>query len=235
MKQVDWVKATNPIKMLEFLEKRAIRARRLRLFAAACCRRAWMDIANAGSRDAIAALECFTDGPGKQADQAALKIASDAADAAVEETVTDSRSFYAARTVASAVSPMQAWWTARWSADLWLSAVGKSDKNSGSPAPQTLKKREKAILVSLLRDIIPDPFSSIILTPTQRTPTVVSLAQAAYEERQLPSGELDPHRLSVLADALEEAGAPGELVTHLRGPGPHVRGCFVVDLVLHLS
>ena len=58
------------------------------------------------------------------------------------------------------------------------------------------------------------------------------MARAAYEERFLPSGELDPARLSVLADALEEAGAEGELLAHLRGPGPHVRGCWAVDLVL---
>ena len=42
---------------------------------------------------------------------------------------------------------------------------------------------------------------------------------------------LDPDRLSVLADALEEAGAEGELVAHLRGSGPHVRGCWAIDLV----
>jgi hypothetical protein len=32
--------------------------------------------------------------------------------------------------------------------------------------------------------------------------------------------------------ALEESGATRELVGHLRGPGPHVRGCHVVDAVL---
>jgi hypothetical protein len=53
--------------------------------------------------------------------------------------------------------------------------------------------------------------------------------------RQFPSGELDPHRLAVLADALEEAGAPAELVEHLRSPGPHVRGCWPVDLCLGLN
>jgi hypothetical protein len=51
-------------------------------------------------------------------------------------------------------------------------------------------------------------------------------------ERELPNGHLDGHRLAVLADALEEAGADGELVEHLRGPGPHYRGCHVVDLIL---
>jgi hypothetical protein len=40
-------------------------------------------------------------------------------------------------------------------------------------------------------------------------------------------------RLPILADALEEAGCKdAEILAHCRGPGPHVRGCWVVDLVL---
>ena len=40
-------------------------------------------------------------------------------------------------------------------------------------------------------------------------------------------------RLPELADALHEAGCVNEeLLAHLRGPGPHVRGCWVIDLVL---
>ena len=63
--------------------------------------------------------------------------------------------------------------------------------------------------------------------------TVVRLAQAAYEERHLPAGTLDSGRHAVLADALEEAGCTdAEILGHLRGPGRHVRGCWVVDLVL---
>jgi hypothetical protein len=62
---------------------------------------------------------------------------------------------------------------------------------------------------------------------------VVGLAQAAYEERELHSGALDPARLSVLADALEEAGCTGpDILNHCRRPGVHVRGCWVVDLLL---
>jgi hypothetical protein len=62
---------------------------------------------------------------------------------------------------------------------------------------------------------------------------VSSLAQAAYDVRLLPSGELDAARLAVLSDALEEAGCTdGALLSHLRGPGPHVRGCWAVDLIL---
>jgi hypothetical protein len=60
---------------------------------------------------------------------------------------------------------------------------------------------------------------------------VPRLARAAYEERHLPPGRLDAARLAVLADALEEAGcADAGLLDHLRGLGPHVRGCWAVDL-----
>jgi hypothetical protein len=62
---------------------------------------------------------------------------------------------------------------------------------------------------------------------------VVRLAQAAYEHRILPSGHLDPQHLAVLADALEDAGcANPDVLSHLRGAGPHVRGCWPVDLLL---
>jgi hypothetical protein len=64
---------------------------------------------------------------------------------------------------------------------------------------------------------------------------VPRLAEAAYEERTLPEGTLDPARLAILADALEDAGCTDNaILDHLRGPGPHVRGCWAVDLVLGL-
>ena len=68
--------------------------------------------------------------------------------------------------------------------------------------------------------------------PAWLTSAVNDLATAAYEERTLPSGELDPARLTVLADALEEAGCTNlDVLDHLRGPGRHYRGCWIVDLL----
>ena len=59
------------------------------------------------------------------------------------------------------------------------------------------------------------------------------LAQAAYDQRELPSGTLDTARFVVLADGLEEVGcADADILGHLRGPGPHVRGCWALDLLL---
>jgi hypothetical protein len=85
---------------------------------------------------------------------------------------------------------------------------------------------------ALARCVFGNPFRPVAIDPAWRTPTVVALAQAAYEERSLPSGVLDRDRLLILADALEEAGADVVLLEHLRSAGPHVRGCFVVDTVL---
>jgi hypothetical protein len=60
------------------------------------------------------------------------------------------------------------------------------------------------------------------------------LARAAYDDRPA-SGLLDPVRLALLADALEDAGGDPEMLRHLRGPGPHIRGCVVLDALLGRS
>jgi hypothetical protein len=59
------------------------------------------------------------------------------------------------------------------------------------------------------------------------------LAGGVYEHRVLPSGHFDEGRVAVLADALEDAGCQdAEILGHLRGPGLHVHGCYIVDLFL---
>lgn len=87
-----------------------------------------------------------------------------------------------------------------------------------------------------IRDIFGNPFRPTTIDPSLlawRDATIPKLAQAAYDERELSSGHLDAKRLAILADALEESGCANEdVLAHLRGPGPHVRGCWVVDLLL---
>jgi hypothetical protein len=66
-----------------------------------------------------------------------------------------------------------------------------------------------------------------------RQSTANKLAEAAYAERQLPGGYLDGTRVLLLADCLEEAGCTDpDLLGHLRGPGPHIRSCWALDLIL---
>jgi hypothetical protein len=112
----------------------------------------------------------------------------------------------------------------------------------GGPPPLDLRTTPSAFGVeveaqtNLLRCIFGDPFQPLTVSPAVlawNDATVVRLAQAAYEERHMPEGTLDNGRLAVLADALEEAGCTDQdILNHLRGPGPHVRGCWAVDLLL---
>jgi hypothetical protein len=98
---------------------------------------------------------------------------------------------------------------------------------------QTSPELEGTVQAVLFRDIVRNPYSPVVVDPPWLTPTVTNLAAAAYDQRSLPSGELDPGRLGILADALEDAGCDNaDILGHLRGPGPHVRGCWVVDLLL---
>jgi hypothetical protein len=100
-----------------------------------------------------------------------------------------------------------------------------------------LKQAERAAQADLVADFVGNPFR----TPPAMDPawlhwqsgTVPRLALAAYEERELPSGLLYPECLAVLADALKDAGCQEpDILGHLRGPGPHYRGCWSVDLLL---
>src|SRR5262249_3219048 len=115
---------------------------------------------------------------------------------------------------------------------LALDAMAASGKvSSYLEMLEEFKRPEKAAHAHVLRDLF-NPFRPLLLNPSLLTPTILSLAQAAYDELLLPQGHFDPQRLSVLADALEEVGAGEDLIAHLRSPGPHVRGCHVVDAVL---
>jgi hypothetical protein len=99
-----------------------------------------------------------------------------------------------------------------------------------------LTRAERKQAAQLVRDCFGNPSRPVSLAPAWVTSPVRKLAQAAYDNRPLPSGLLDSGRLAILADALEEAGCTNQdLLSHLRGPGPHVRGCWAVDLLLGMS
>jgi len=96
--------------------------------------------------------------------------------------------------------------------------------------------QDRAMTSGLIREVFGNPFCPVSRHPHWLTPTVASLAQAAYAERVMPSGALEADRLTVLADALEDAGCSDEaILEHLRSAGPHVRGCWALDLVLDRS
>jgi hypothetical protein len=98
------------------------------------------------------------------------------------------------------------------------------------------KGRIARIHAALFRDITGNPFRPCGLDPALRTTTVTNLAHAAYDQRTLTTGTLDLARLAILADALEEAGCTNtDILNHLRGPDPHIRGCWALDALLGQS
>ena len=81
-------------------------------------------------------------------------------------------------------------------------------------------------LLPLLRDIFGNPYRPVKADPRWLTRDVLSLARAIYAERAF-------HRLPELASTLEQAGcAHAGILTHCRCDAAHVRGCWVVDLLL---
>jgi hypothetical protein len=59
--------------------------------------------------------------------------------------------------------------------------------------------------------------------------SVYTTARRIYDDRDF--GEL-----SRLAEALEKSGSPNDaILSHLRSPGPHVRGCWALDLILGMQ
>jgi hypothetical protein len=84
----------------------------------------------------------------------------------------------------------------------------------------------KATLAALLREVVGTPFHLPVFDPTWRAGTVVVIARQMYETREFSA-------MPILADALQDAGCDSaEILDHCRAPGPHVRGCWCVDLVL---
>ena len=93
-------------------------------------------------------------------------------------------------------------------------------------------RRERLAQAGLLREVFGNPYRPVAVEPAWldwdggAVPKVAGAVRADGRFSDLP----------ILADALEEAGsADADLLGHLRGPGPHVRGCWAVDLLLGKS
>jgi hypothetical protein len=86
---------------------------------------------------------------------------------------------------------------------------------------------EGELQAAMLREVFGRTQTSVQASPFNvQGETVLILASRIYRSRAFG-------HLPVLADALEDAGCTdAELLGHLRGPGPHVRGCWAVDLIL---
>jgi hypothetical protein len=98
-----------------------------------------------------------------------------------------------------------------------------------SPEYHRSTRADRVRMCDAIRDLFRHPHLPVTFDPTWRTSTAVGLARTMC-------GSRDFSAMPILADALEGAGCDSaDVLAHCRGPGPHVRGCWVVDLVLGLS
>ncbi|WP_246522828.1 hypothetical protein [Gemmata palustris] len=114
--------------------------------------------------------------------------------------------------------------------DAWLEATRAVEvaawatDDNGRPSADAKPK-----MISFVRDIFGNPFCPVAVDPSWLTSDVIALATGIYVERAFD-------RLPILADALQDAGCDNDdILNHLRGDGPHVKGCWALDLVLGKS
>jgi hypothetical protein len=235
--EVDWQASTDPEKMQEFLQGKAS-DRKLRYFLVACARRILPRSPDEDEIEVLAVAERFADGTESRnrlaRARSSLKEGQPARALRWPLLYTDQ------------ISSVPAWHASRdqivrAASEGARTCVWKSVWTSFTSFDKAAAALDfqRAAQAWLLRDMFGNPFHPVSLDSavlTWNDAIVVRLAQAAYEERQMPGGTLDNGRLAVLADALEEAGcANADILSHCRSGGDHVRGCWVVDLVLGKS
>jgi hypothetical protein len=216
--EAEWLACTDPQKMLEFLRDK-MSDRKLRLFVCACCRRIWHQLTDKQSHRAVEIAERLADG---QADPAEVT----AARTEIEELLRRKEQEWVEEASLSEAAYLYGYMD-QWPILLAQSAVGEDVTTervnlAGSIAnTDEAARAEWTAQAALLRDIFGNPFPPASITPAVlawNDTAVVRLAQAAYDERQMPSGTLNNGRLAVLADALEEAGCTdADFLGHLRG------------------
>jgi hypothetical protein len=204
--EADWLACDDPAVLAECAWEK-VTDRKRRLFLCACCRRLWDQLPDPRSRAAVEAAERFADG---LAGSAELRRAADGA-----------------RAVGRAgAAPGDVSWLAVEAANLGTSSFSLLDAVRKRHPPPEL---EGVALTPLLRDLFGNPFRPVSVDPAWLAwegGTARRLAEGVYQDQAFD-------RLPVLADALEEAGCADEqILGHCRGPGPHARGCWLLDLLL---
>jgi hypothetical protein len=211
--EADWSSGADLGRMLALLDPKE-GDRKLRLFAVACWRRAWGRLADPALQELIDTAERYAD---RAAGYGELRAASQRAGVGSRP-----ESPWNARWAAQAVAAVNA---ASYRSSVESYALAARLAADAAPFPDD----EVAAQRRLLHDLFGDPFRETAAAPGWLTwygGAVRKMAQAVYDARRFGD-------LPVLADALEDAGcADADILAHCRAGGEHVRGCWVVDLLL---
>ncbi|HEY7314026.1 MAG TPA: hypothetical protein VH643_32045 [Gemmataceae bacterium] len=210
--ETEWLTSVNPVPMLEYLGRNAS-GRKLRLFACACCRRHWPAF-DESARAAVEAAERQAEGSiTVEQWQAACAEAR-----RVLGTYFWSGDRFAIQHTALQTLDEDAWQAA------FLTSAGFT-----VILDRATSDREDVAECASLRCLFGNPFHPVVCDPawlSWHDGLVVSIARRIDHDRDFTD-------MPVLADALEEAGCTdAEILNHCCHPGEHVRGCWVVDLLL---
>jgi hypothetical protein len=228
MTEEQWQTTDIPWEMLAFVRAKAD-MRLFRLFACACCRRAWALLPNEQSRRAVAVAEAYVDGAAdEETRRAALKGAN-----RVEELRAGDARMYAAEAAAALLRGNATYAAAKCAHCIAraLAIVAWNDPTlAGDPYWDDEGDRniaaERAMQAKIVREIFANPFRLVTIYPSWQTPDVTAIAQSIYQEHAF-------ERMPILADALEDAGCDNaDILNHCRQAGEHVHGCWVVDLIV---
>ena len=228
MTEAEWQNASEPHSMVAFLRDRAS-DRKLRLFACACCRRIWHILSDERSRKAIDVAERYADGlvpkkTLKAARRRTFQVRSKRPNI-IGQDYQWGPAYAEGATDGLTLGPHESAVDTADHAAIAL-AYGDTQGSERDERFQASRNAERLIQACIFRDIFGNPFRPITLNPAWLTPAVVQMAQAIYDDRAFD-------RMPALADALHDAGCGNnEILGHCRGAGPHVRGCWVVDMVL---
>jgi len=211
MSEQEWYNSRDPLAMLAFLEDK-VSDRKFRLFACACCRRLEQYLTGEQSRMAIEVAERYADGLATD-DELAKATKSLEIVPPVNQLYPNAPAYYAT------------WDYALDAATSAAEASVEVIENAGID-PDTERSAQAANLRDLVGPLVFRPVNISSAWLLWENGMIPQLAEAIYEDQ-------DFHRLPILADALEEAGCTEVVILkHLRSPGMHIRGCWVVDLIL---
>jgi hypothetical protein len=210
--------------MLSFVrgdKRNSLPERRSRLFGVACCRRLLLLIVDSRSLTALEVTERYAIGAATSDELAAAY--SEAFDveayyAEHPERRHDRRVEALGRAANAVAGGCHEHELAEGVAHEALTAAEAADLSG-----------EEAAQADLVRDIFGNPFRPIAFDPAWRTEHTVGIASKIYEGRDFAG-------MPILADALEETGCfEASILAHCRESGVHVRGCWVVDLILAIE
>jgi hypothetical protein len=230
MTEAEWLACDDPYPLMRVFRANPSR-RKFRLFTCACCRRVWASGQITPESRAVHAVdlaERVADGLASDEDRRE-RVRAINAELGTGPIPSDSTTMALAalgvgtlrlgRSVAGFASHL----ITQHAEAAWVRDVDSPERREAGRAAALVEGQAQA---GLIRDIFGNPFRAVALDPSWLTSTVVSLAEGIYADRAFD-------RLPILADALQDAGCEvAEVLDHCRGPGPHARGCWVVDLVL---